>query len=44
MEYYDDRALFAIGDLIGMTLKIDGNIELQARGMFARVCVVVGLG
>lgn len=25
MEYYDDRTLFEIGDLIGMTLKIDAN-------------------
>ena len=43
LEYHDRRCLKAMGNRIGMTLKVDITIEEKIRGKYARVYVLVNL-
>lgn len=43
MEYYNERVLLALGNLVGRALKVDNNTHLTSRGKFARVCVEIDL-
>lgn len=43
IEYFDEKTLEGIGNLIGSTLKVDTNTTQQTRGKFARICVEINL-
>lgn len=43
LEYYNARALWRVGNLIGRTLKVDTTTSLTSRGKFARLCVEINL-
>ena len=44
IEYYELSALRAIGETIGLVLRIDTHTAVETRGRFARLCVQVNLG
>ncbi|XP_016204054.1 uncharacterized protein LOC107644655 [Arachis ipaensis] len=43
IEYYEDKMLKKIGNVIGRTLKVDTNTTDKCRGRFARLCVELDL-
>ena len=43
IEYYNEKILYYIAKVIGVPLKIDINIDMAARGKYARVCIEIDL-
>ncbi|CAL9021388.1 unnamed protein product [Prunus brigantina] len=43
VEWFNPEAIKRIGDLIGVTYRIDTHIVAQARGKYARICIELDL-
>lgn len=43
VEYYDERVLLAMGNTIGIAIKVDKTTHFASMGKFARVCVEIDL-
>lgn len=43
MELFDEEVLYAMGNVVGKTVKIDDTTLTVRRGRYARVCVEVKL-